>query len=157
MAALDLVIRDGQIVTASQMARADVGVLNGRVAQIGGDIQATRELDARGMMLLPGAIDAHVHLTNPGNMDIRWVDDFTSGSAAALAGGVTTIGNITFPRDAETPLQALDREGALAAAQSIADVFLHPVLGSGGTLDQRGLDDIPRLLEYGCNSIKYFL
>jgi dihydropyrimidinase len=73
MAALDLVIRDGQIVTASQMARADVGVLNGRVAQIGGDIQGVRELDARGMLLLPGAIDAHVHLTNPGSMGIRWV------------------------------------------------------------------------------------
>jgi dihydropyrimidinase len=157
MAALDLVIRGGQIVTANQVAQADLGVADGRVAQIGGEMQAVRELDARGKLLLPGAIDAHVHLTNPGNMDIRWVDDFTSGSAAALAGGVTTIGNITFPRDAETPLQALDREGALAAAQSIADVFLHPVLGSGGTLDQRALDDIPRLLEYGCNSIKYFL
>jgi dihydropyrimidinase len=85
------------------------------------------------------------------------VDDFSTGSAAALAGGITTIGNITFPRDAETPLAALAREGELAAAQSIADVFLHPVLGSGGTLDQRALDDIPRLLEYGCNSIKFFL
>src|SRR6266851_2236737 len=157
MAALDLVIRDGQIVTASQMARADVGVLNGRVAQIGGDIQAVRELDARGMLLLPGAIDAHVHLTNPGSMGIRWVDDFTSGSAAALAGGVTTIGNITFPRDGETPTAALQREGALAAGQAIADVFLHPVIGSGGTLEPTTLDDIPRLLEHGCNSIKYFL
>src|SRR5713226_7088939 len=109
MAALDLVIRSGQIVTANQAAQADLGVADGRVAQIGGEMQAVRELDARGKLLLPGAIDAHVHLTNPGNMDIRWVDDFTSGSAAALAGGVTTIGNITFPRDGETPTAALQR------------------------------------------------
>jgi len=157
MAILDLVIRGGQIVTASQMTQADVGIADGSVAQIGGEMQAVRELDARGKLLLPGAFDAHVHLTNPGSMGIRWVDDFTSGSAAALAGGVTTIGNISFPRGSETPLAALQREGALAAAQSIADVFLHPVLGSGGTLDQASLNDIPRLLESGCNSIKYFL
>ena len=157
MAALDLVIRGGQIVTASQMAQADVGIVAGRVAQIGGDMQAPNEIDAGGKLVLPGAIDAHVHLTNPGSMGIRWVDDFTSGSAAALAGGVTTIGNITFPRAGETPLAALEREGALAAEQAIADVFLHPVLGSSGTLDQAALDEVPRLLESGCNSIKYFL
>jgi dihydropyrimidinase len=97
MADLDLVIRDGQIVTASEMARADVGVVDGRVAQIGGEMHAVRELDARGILLMPGAIDAHVHLTNPGSMGIRWVDDFTSGSAAALAGGVTTIGKHHLP------------------------------------------------------------
>src|SRR5713226_3928770 len=108
MAALDLVIRGGQIVTANQVAQADVGVADGRVAQIGGEMEAVHELDARGMLLLPGAIDAHVHLTNPSNLGIRWVDDFSTGSAAALAGGVTTIGNITFPRDGETPLTALE-------------------------------------------------
>jgi len=109
MAALDLVIRGGQITTASQSTVADVGIVAGRVAQIGGEMQAAQELDAHGKLLLPGGIDAHVHLTNPGNMDIRWVDDFTSGSAAALAGGITTIGNISFPRDGETPLAALQR------------------------------------------------
>jgi dihydropyrimidinase len=157
MPVLDLVVRGGQITTASQAAVADVGIAAGLVAQIGGEMRATHELDARGKLLLPGGIDAHVHLTNPGNMTIRWVDDFTSGSAAALAGGITTIGNISFPRDGETPLAALDREGTLAGNQSIADVFLHPVVGSGGMLDQATLDEIPRLLERGCNSIKYFL
>ena len=156
MAELDLVIRGGQVVTVGQMARADVGIAGGHIAQIGGDMQAANEIDASGKLILPGAIDAHVHLTNPGGMGIRWVDDFTSGSKAALAGGVTTIGNITFPREGETPLMALEREGALAAEHAIADVFLHPVLGSGGTLDQAMLDDIPRLLGSGCNSIKYF-
>jgi dihydropyrimidinase len=156
MAALDVVIRGGQVVTVGQMARADLGIVRGQIAQIGGEMQAVSEIDASGKLILPGAVDAHVHLTNPGSMGIRWVDDFTSGSKAALAGGVTTIGNITFPREGETPLMALKREGAIAAQQAIADVFLHPVLGSGGTLDEATLDDIPRLLESGCNSIKYF-
>jgi dihydropyrimidinase len=157
MASLDLVIRGGQIATASELTQADIGIVDGRIAQIGGEMQANQELDARSKLLLPGAIDAHVHLTNPGSMGIRWVDDFTSGSAAALAGGITTIGNISFPREGETPLGTLEREAALARAQSMADVFLHPVLGSGGSLDASALDDLPRLVEHGCNSIKYFL
>jgi dihydropyrimidinase len=82
------------------------------------------------------------------------VDDFTSGSAAALAGGVTTIGNMTFPAAGETPLAALDREAALAREQAIADYFLHPVLVD---VTEATLGEIPRLLGEGCNTIKYFM
>src|SRR5690349_7065081 len=85
---LDLVIRDGEIVTAGGTARADLGIAGGRVAQIGGELTGARELDAAGKLLLPGGIDAHVHLSSPPGSSTegpRWVDDFTSGSAAALA------------------------------------------------------------------------
>ena len=82
------------------------------------------------------------------------MDDFTSGSAAALAGGVTTLGNMTFLGEGESPLAGLEREAAVAAAQTVADVFLHPVFfeTSPSTLAQ-----IPHLLERGCNTIKYFM
>src|SRR5205823_880354 len=95
MTQLDLVIRGGEIVTAGGSARADVGVADGLVAQIGGEMGAAREIDATGKLLLPGGVDAHVHLSTPSRAadGPRWVDDFTSGSAAALAGGVTTVGN----------------------------------------------------------------
>jgi dihydropyrimidinase len=157
MAEVDLVIRGGQIVTSGAVMRADVGIADGKIVQLGGYLTARSELSAEGKLVLPGAIDAHVHLTNPGSMGINWVDDFTSGSAAALAGGVTTIGNMTFLSEGETPLAALERDGAIAREEAIADVFLHPVLGAAGSVDQSTLDDIPRLLEHGCNSIKYFL
>jgi dihydropyrimidinase len=81
------------------------------------------------------------------------VDDFTSGSAAALAGGITTLGNMTFPLPDETPLAALERETAVACRQAIADLFLHPVLTQA---TPPVLDEIPRLLDTGCNSIKIF-
>lgn len=157
MARLDLVIRGGRIATADELAQADIGIVDGKIAQIGGEMHAAQALDATGKLLLPGAVDAHVHLTIPAGLDINWVDDFTSGSAAALAGGVTTIGNMTFLQPGETPIEALEREGAIAREETIADVFLHPVLGSAGSLDQRALDEIPHLLEHGCNSIKYFM
>jgi dihydropyrimidinase len=115
----------------------------------------TRELDATGKLLLPGGIDAHVHLsTPPGPREgPRWVDDFTSGSAAALAGGITTLGNMTFLAPGETPLAGLAREAATARAQTICDLFLHPVLGA---ITPEVLAEIPALLDAGCNTIKYF-
>jgi len=97
MARLDLVLRGGTVCTASQSARADVGILDGVIVQLGGDMQAERELDATGKLLLPGGVDAHVHLSSPPRPDgPSWVDDFSSGSAAAFAGGVTSLGNMTF-------------------------------------------------------------
>ncbi len=154
--AFDLIVRGGTIVTAGGTARADLGIVDGRVAQIGGEMAADRELDAGGKLVLPGGVDAHVHLTLPpgGEEEPRWVDDFTSGSAAALAGGITTLGNMTFLRQGETPRVGLAREAALVRAQAIADVFLHPVLGE---TTAAVLDDIPALLATGCNSIKFFM
>ncbi len=64
MARLDLVLRGGTVCTASQSARADVGILDGVIVQLGGDMQAERELDATGKLLLPGGVDAHVHLSS---------------------------------------------------------------------------------------------
>jgi dihydropyrimidinase len=82
------------------------------------------------------------------------VDDFESGSRAALAGGVTTVGNMTFLGPGERPLAGLAREQEAAAAQAIADFFCHPVLGD---VTAATLDDIPRLLDAGCSTIKCFL
>lgn len=152
---LDLVIRGGTIVTAGGEARADLGIGGGRVTQIGGEMAGARELDATGKLLLPGGIDAHVHLsTPPGPREgPQWVDDFTSGSAAALAGGITTLGNMTFLAPGETPLAGLAREAATARTQTICDLFFHPVLGA---ITPDVLDEIPALLDAGCNTIKYF-
>ncbi|HMM43903.1 MAG TPA: dihydropyrimidinase [Thermomicrobiales bacterium] len=156
MTQLDLVIRGGTVVTAGAEMRADVGIAGEVVVQIGGEMSAVREIDATGRLLLPGGIDAHVHLTNPpgSDRDPRWVDDFTSGSAAALAGGITTLGNMTFLDRGELPLVGLERESAYAREESVADWFLHPVLND---TSQPVLDEIPQLLEAGCNSIKYFM
>jgi len=157
MAELDLVIRGGRIVNAGDVGMADVGIAKGVIAQIGGEMRAAREIDATGRLLFPGGIDAHVHLSSPPErvaQEHRWVDDFTSGSRAALAGGITTLGNMTFLTTGETPLAGLAREAAVAREQTITDLFLHPVLGE---TTPAVLDEIPQLLETGCNTIKFFM
>lgn len=158
MSKVDLVIRHGEVVTAAgSMGNADIGISDGRVVQIGGDIAAREELDAAGKLVLPGGIDAHVHLSplpKEGDVTPHWVDNFTSGSAAALAGGITTLGNMVFPDFGDTPLVQLERAAAVAREESIADFFLHPVLDE---MSRQVLDEIPRLCEIGCNTIKIFL
>jgi dihydropyrimidinase len=143
-------------VTVTTITRADIGIHDGTIVQIGGELVGRREIGATRLLVLPGGVDAHVHLSmSPDDVDEepRWVDDFTSGSAAALAGGITTVGNMTFPATGETPLAALEREAAVVRAQAIADVFLHPVLFEVSPLV---LGDIPHLLDAGYNSIKIF-
>ncbi|HEV7663320.1 MAG TPA: amidohydrolase family protein, partial [Chloroflexota bacterium] len=153
MAELDLVLRSGTLPDGNV---ADIGIAGGRIVQLGGVLSGATEIDARGKLLLPGGVDAHVHLSSPPHetAEPRWVDDFTSGSAAALAGGITTVGNMTFGSPDETPLAAFRRESEVVQREAIADVFLHPVLG---VPDERVLADIPKLLENGCSSIKIFL
>jgi len=158
MPQLDLVIRGGEVVGAGGSERADVGIAGGVVAQVGGEIpEGAREIDAAGLLLLPGAVDAHVHLSSPpgdARPGPRWVDDFASGSRAALAGGVTTVGNMTFLGQGETPLGGLAREAEAVRAQAIADVICHPVIDD---VSPAVLDEIPRLLDAGCGTIKCFM
>jgi dihydropyrimidinase len=155
---MDLVVRGGRIVTAAIDTVADVGVSGGRIAQIGGEMSAERMIDARGRLVLPGCVDAHVHLSSPPGRrqpdQHGWVDDFASGSAAALAGGVTTLGNMTFLEPGEGLLAGIEREAATAVQQTMADLFFHPVVDDPR---QEVLDEIPHLLDAGCRSIKFFM
>lgn len=157
MSMIDLIIRNGTIATSSSYAEnTDIGINHGVIVQIGGALDGHQEIDAKGKLVLPGGIDAHVHLSVPPeeeNEDPRWVDDFASGSAAALAGGITTLGNMTFPAANETPLAELERDGAVAQNQTIADLFIHPVLDD---ITPQVLEEIPKLLQKGCNTIKIF-
>jgi dihydropyrimidinase len=150
---VDLIVRGGMLADGSTV---DIGIAGERIAQIGGEMHAPDEIDARGKLVLPGGVDAHVHLSSPRTerSGPAWVDDFTSGSAAALAGGVTSVGNMTFGAPDESLLEALSRESLAVRQQAIADVFLHPVVGQP---DARNLADISRLPEVGCSSIKVFL
>jgi dihydropyrimidinase len=151
---LDLVLRGGTVVTAESQRQADVGIRDGRIACIeerngargGGDgagrLAGAREIDATGRLLLPGGVDPHVHLhmegLDPG--EPAWVDDYTSGSQAALAGGITSLGNMSSVLPWESIADRVRAEEALVARQAIADIFFHTViyLPSAAILDEVG-------------------
>ncbi len=153
----DLVIRGGTVVTAGSPAECDVAVRDGKVAQIGGTPRGRSELNATGALVLPGGIDMHVHLSSPEPPEAgvpAWVDDFGNGSAAAIAGGITTIGNMTFPRAGDSLHQSLDRDLAAAKEQAAVDYVLHPVLASP---TPQALAELPELARAGHTSLKLFM
>jgi dihydropyrimidinase len=153
---MDLVIRNGMAVTVGGSSHVDIGIEAGQVVQLGGPMKASRELDANGLIVTPGGIDPHVHLTPPTREadGWAWVDDFESGTRAALAGGITSIGNISFPGHNETLADAVAHDTAEADRMALADYFIHPVLMSP---DEKNLETIAPLHAQGHTSIKIFL
>ena len=153
----DLVVRGGTVVTAGSSGECDLGISDGRICQLGGSLRGRQEIDASGALVLPGALDMHVHLSAPKPAEPgvpAWTDDFASGSAAAIAGGVTTVGNMTFPWDGEPLRHALDRDLGAAQRRAAVDYVLHPVLSSPSPA---ALAELPQLAADGHTSLKLFM
>jgi len=124
---------------------------------MGGSLRGRRVIDASGALVLPGGVDMHVHLSLsspplPGKP--TWIDDFSSGSRAAIAGGVTTIGNMTFPWEGQSLSEAIARDLAAAASGAAVDYILHPVLSS---LTAATVAELPGLAADGHTSVKLFM
>lgn len=146
-----VLIRGGTVVNADGTRRADVRVEGERIVQIAASINApstVRVIEARGKLVIPGGIDPHTHLQP------AFVDDLTSGSRAALAGGITTLGTFSAPRRDESPDAALDRMTALVQQQAIADFILHT---NAGTPRVEFIPALGQLVARGQPSIKVFM
>ena len=90
--AFDLVVRGGTVVTDTDTVRCDVGVRDGRIAELGGNLgPAAREIDAAGLLVMPGGIDAHCHIDQQSSSGLMTADDFFTGGVSAACGGTTTI------------------------------------------------------------------
>ena len=89
---MDLIIKNGTIVSPTATFKADVCVDNGKIVAITADAgtDADKVVDASGKMVLPGAIDAHTHLAMPFGGTIS-SDDYYAGTRAAACGGTTTV------------------------------------------------------------------
>ena len=156
---MDCVIRNATVVTAGTVSPAtDIGIDGGRIVQLGGGktMSGSIEIDAAGRSVLPGGIDGHVHLTPAGSepQSYRWVDDYAAGTAAALAGGITTVGNMSHPGRGESVATGIERDAADGLASARCDFFLHPVLMDPSPSE---LDALAGLHAAGHTSVKVFL
>jgi dihydropyrimidinase len=148
--AFDIAVRGGTVVTPHGVSRADIGVTGGVIAAIGNGLHGIRELDAAGCVVLPGAVDVHVHLATTAAAE--FVDDVGTGTRAAAAGGVTTVGHMAFPEiEGETMAAATARDLAACAADAVVDFLVHP---SFVLPDEHTLDDIGALARAGHRSLK---
>lgn len=119
-----LLIKGGRIIDPANRIDAvgDVLIADGRIAQCGGKIadSSAESLDASGKIVCPGLIDIHVHFREPGDDN---VENIASGSAAAVAGGFTSVACMPNTRpalDEETHIDFVYRQ---AAAADLCNVF----------------------------------
>ncbi|MGI4877476.1 MAG: amidohydrolase family protein [Janthinobacterium lividum] len=127
----ELVIHNGLIINDTGRMAADIRIRGDKIVEIAPKIVAApgaREIDASNKFLMPGIIDTHTHLPlDPtiappakGNQD-----NIVTGGRAALAGGVTLLGDFIALKNDEDPNVYADRNIALIRKNSIADVYIH--------------------------------
>ncbi|HVL24670.1 MAG TPA: allantoinase AllB [Thermomicrobiales bacterium] len=151
MPVFDVLVRNGHVVTEQGDDMADIGISDGRIAEIGPELagSAAEEIDLAGATVFPGVVDAHVHVNEPGRTE--W-EGWASGSAAMAAGGTTTC--VEMPLNAIPPTldgAAFDAKVAALARSSIVDVALW------GGLTPANLDRLEELADRGVVGFKAFL
>ncbi|EPD69478.1 amidohydrolase family protein [Streptomyces sp. HGB0020] len=154
---IETVVKGGRVVTPAMDAVTDIGIADGRVVAMGPDLTAPEIIDASGKAVLPGGIDMHVHLSDsplPTGQRMKWADDFVAGSRAAAAGGITTIGNMSYAETNEPLLDALRRHDAEASDDSVVDYLLHVVVADP---TPEAIAEIGKMHLEGFNTIKLFL
>ena len=105
-----VVVKGGQIVSGSYGSfRADLAIKGEKIAAIGDGLDGKYVINASGKLVMPGVIDAHVHMELPVS-GTRSSDDFSSGTKAAACGGVTTIIDFTVGSSESTIPEDIEKD-----------------------------------------------
>ncbi len=149
----DLIIRAPRVITGGAETAASIGIAGGRIAAIGppdARISSADVLDIDpGVVLLPGLVDSHVHVCEPGNTE--W-EGFAPATRAAAAGGITTL--VDMPLDsvpATVSTRALEVKRRSARGQCVVDV------GFWGGVIPGNLDELAPMHDAGVAGFKCFL
>lgn len=147
----DLIVKGGEVVNHSGRGLADVGVRDGKIAEIGDLSQASagKVFDARGLTVLPGVIDTQVHFREPG---LEWKEDLESGSRGAVLGGVVAVFEMPNTEPTTTDADALADKLARAKGRMHCD---HAFYVGGTHENAQFLGELERLP--GCCGVKVFM
>jgi allantoinase len=149
--AIDLIVRGGTLITPDGLIEADLAVEGGEIAGVGPELGGTagEEIDAGGLHVFPGAIDAHVHFNEPGRA--HW-EGFATGSRSLAAGGTTAY--VEMPLNAYPPTcdaGSFDEKVGLARESSLVDFALY------GGLVPGNLNEMDELAGRGVAGFKAFM
>ena len=150
---MDLIIKNGKVVTAQKTVMADVGIEKGKIKTIGKGIKGGKKvIDAKGKYIFPGGIDMHVHL----NLFFcgTYSEDWDTSTAAAACGGLTTIIDYAIQTKGKTLKAAVEARKADADGKVCIDYSLH-----GGITDwnDRTKKEMNYYTKNGIPSFKMFM
>jgi len=150
----DLVIRGGTVVTESEMFDADVGVTGGKIEALGRELPGGKEeMDASGLLVMPGGIDVHTHLQLPFSGTVS-ADDFANGTKAAACGGLTTIIDFAIQTKGRPIMEAVRARRDEADGMVCIDYGLHAAITGWDESVRRELTEV---VESGIPSFKMFM
>jgi dihydroorotase (multifunctional complex type) len=147
----DLVVKNGWLVTADETTKGGVAIKDEKFVVIGEDHllpDGEREIDAEGRHILPGIIDGHVHFREPG---LGYKEDFTTGSTAAVCGGVTMIMDMPNVAPPTTGSERVREKARIAEGRFLCDY------GFFGAITQTNADQILPMKRAGVIGYKIFL
>jgi dihydropyrimidinase len=148
-------IRGGEIVTDKAVSMQDLLIRGELIDAVGdlSDTKADRVIDAEGLIVLPGAVDTHVHF-NDHFMNTVSVHDYHTGTLAAAYGGVTSIVDFANHVPGESLLDTLQSKKEEAKGKALVDWGIHPVITY---LTDEILEEIPDVIEQGAPTIKCYM
>jgi len=139
-----IVISGAKVFIEGKFVSCDVLIKGSKIAEIGKSLKGEKKVDGKGLLLLPGLVDPHVHLREPG---AEYKEDFKTGSHAALAGGFTTIMDMPNNNPPTTTFIRLEEKKQLAK-KAACDIRFH----FGGTDD-----NFPEVRKVNPKSLKIYL
>ncbi len=153
---MGILIKNGTVVSAEKTVASDVLMEGGTIKEVRAGIPADpvhEVLDATGMLLLPGGIDAHTHLDMPFGGTTS-SDDFETGTRAAAIGGTTTLVDFAIQARGTRMRDALDTWWKKAESKACIDYGLHMIVTD---LPEAGLEDMDDMVREGVASFKLFM
>jgi dihydropyrimidinase len=151
----DLVVRNGHVVTAADVFRADLGIRDGRIVAIGERLQGTKEIDATGRLVMPGGVDTHCHIAQKSSTGVITADDFYSGGVSAACGGTTTIVPFAAQHRGQSLLDVVQAYHERARGRAFVDYGFHLIVSD--PTERVLTQELPALIRDGCPSFKIYL
>lgn len=153
---MEILIKNGTVINAHQTVKCDVLVRNGKIAGLGVGLsakEADKVIDATGLYVLPGAIDAHTHLEMPMGKTVS-ADGYESGTRAAACGGVTTVFDYTLQEHGKSMLAEIEDRNRLAEPKACVDYCFH---GGISEVNDERLNEVYDMVKQGFPSIKAYM
>jgi dihydroorotase len=146
----DLAVLGGSVIYRGEIVKLDILIRDGRIVKIGREVSPLecKKIDASGKLVLPGVIDSHVHMREPGSPE---KEDFGSGTTAAAAGGVTVVLDMPNNQPPVDSATRLTEKAKLVEPKAAVDFGLLVVLHDGN------VKEVPAMVKAGAVGLKGYL